>query len=92
MSSNPSTFQGESGGPSGIDWDDHSELHKREDGGGLAHRFKTIRRGTFAELIDFVMDLPEADQPLYAIQKGGDRRFEIGEIRNLFRRADFPKR
>ena len=91
MSNNPTTFQGESGDQTGIGWDDHAELHQREDGGGLAHQFKTIRRGTFGELINFVMDLPEAEQPRYAIQKSGDRRYEIGEIRNLYRRPDFPQ-
>ena len=90
MSSNPTTFQGESGGPGGIDWGDSSEMLKREDS-GVGFRFKSIRRGTFAELIRFVMSLPESDQALYAIQKSGDRRFEIADIRNLARRSDFPK-
>lgn len=90
MSNSPTTFHGEPGGPGGLDWDDTAELHKKEDGGGLLHGFKTIRRATFAELIDFIMDLPESEQPLYAIQKDGGRRIEIGEIRNLFRRPDFP--
>jgi hypothetical protein len=92
MSNSPSTFRGESSGPGGIDWDDTAELHKREDGGGVGHRFKTVRRGTFAELIDFVMDHPEARQADYAIQKSGDRLYEIGEIRTLFHRDDFPGR
>ncbi|MDE8652736.1 hypothetical protein [Novosphingobium album (ex Liu et al. 2023)] len=90
MSDNPTTFQGEPDGTPGIEWNDTAELHMQEDGGGLLHRFKTIRRGTFAGLIDFVMDLPEAEQPRYAILKNGDRRIEIGEIRTLFRRSDFP--
>jgi hypothetical protein len=92
MSNSPSTFRGESSGPGGIDWDDSAELHKREDGGGVGHRFKSIRRGTFAELIDFVMDLPEDSRKEYAIDKNGDRRYEIGEIRALFHREDFPGR
>lgn len=78
------------GGSSGVDWGHSAELHKRQDGGGLLYRFKTIRRGTLAELIDFVMDLPESEQGDYAIQKDGDHRLEIGEIRALFRRSDFP--
>lgn len=75
---------------SAVDWGHSAELHKKDDGGGLLYRFKTIRRGTVAELVDFVMDLPESEQPLYTIQKDGDHRLEIGEIRSLFRRSDFP--
>lgn len=90
MSDHPTTYRGEDPGPHGIEWNDGAELHVREDGGGLLHRFKTIRRGTFAELIDLVMDLPEDKQSHYSIQKDGDRRYEIGEIRGLFNRPDFP--
>lgn len=91
MSDNPTTTQGEPGRQASIGWNDASELHKCEDGGGLFHRFKTIRRGTLAELIAFVMHLPEAQQNDYAIEKEGDHRFGIGEIRSLYRRADFPQ-
>ena len=91
MSNNPSTIQGEPGTPSGHGWNDSAELHKCADGGGLFHRFKTIRRGTLAQLIDFIMNLPEDKQADYAIQKEGDRRLDIGEIRVLFRRPDFPR-
>ncbi|GGC18419.1 hypothetical protein GCM10011371_02470 [Novosphingobium marinum] len=90
MSSNPTTFHGEPGDRKPVDWDDSSELHLHEDNGGVLHRFKTIRRGTLAELIDVVMDLPEDEQPRYSIQKAGDHRLEIGEIRALFSRPDFP--
>ncbi|HUD27354.1 MAG TPA: hypothetical protein VMQ93_00670, partial [Novosphingobium sp.] len=57
----------------------------------LFHRFKTIRRGTVAELIAFVMGMPEDRQDDYAIQKDGDHTLRIGEIRNLSRRADYPR-
>ncbi len=90
MSDTPSTIQASDGASSGFGWNDSAELHKCEDGGGLFHRFKTIRRGTVAQLIDFVMDLPEAKQADYAIQKDGDHTLRIGEIRSLFRRPDFP--
>ena len=90
MSGTPTTTQGEPSAHSGIAWNDAAELHKCEDGGGLFHRFKTIRRGTLAELIAFVMDLPDEQQADYAIQKEGDHRFEIGEIRRLSRHSEFP--
>lgn len=91
MSDTPTTFRGEDGAPKGFGWNDSAELHKCADGGGLFHRLKTIRRGTVAELIDFVMDLPEEKQGDYAIQKDGDHLLKIGEIRTLFRRSDFPR-
>ena len=91
MSDIPSTIQAGGGEPTGFAWNDSAELHKCEDGGGLFHRFKTLRRGTVAELIEFVMDLPEEKREDYAIQKDGDRTFKIGEIRALYRRSDFPK-
>ncbi len=88
--SSPSTFRGESGGEGGIDWDDSAELHKRGDGGGVLDGFKSIRRGTLAELVRFVMSLPEAEHANYVIDKSGDHRFQPGEIAALARRADFP--
>ncbi len=91
MSDTPSTIQGGGSAPSPYGWNDTAELHKCQDGGGLFHRFKTIRRGTVAELIEFVMDLPEEKREDYAIQKDGDHTLKIGEIRALYRRADFPK-
>jgi len=75
-----------------VGWNDAAELHKCEDGGGLFHRLKTIRRGTLAELISFVLSMPDDQQSDYAIQKEGDHQLRIGEIRNLSRRSDFPAR
>jgi len=91
MSDIPSTIETSGTAPKGFGWDDSAELHKCEDGGGLFHRLKTIRRGTMAELIAFVMNLPEDKQADYLIEKDGDHAFRIGEIRNLYRRADFPR-
>lgn len=90
MSNTPSTIQNDGSASHGFGWNDAAELHKCEDGGGLFHRLKTIRRGTMAELIHFVMELPEEKREDYAIQKDGDRMFKIGEIRSLARRPDFP--
>lgn len=91
MSDTPSTIETSTTAPKGFGWEDSAELHKCEDGGGLFHRFKTIRRGTVAELIRFVLGMPEDRQDDYAIQKDGDHTFRIGEIRRLSRRADFPQ-
>lgn len=92
MSDTPTTIEGETATPSSTGWNDAAELHKCEDGGGLFHRLKTIRRGTLAELITFVLSLPDEQQGDYAIQKEGDHQLLIGEIRNLSRRSDFPAR
>jgi len=92
MSDIPTTIEGESGGRASVGWNDAAELHKCEDGGGLFHRLKTIRRGTLAELISFVLSMPDDQQSDYAIQKEGDHQLRIGEIRNLSRRSDFPAR
>ncbi|PEQ13261.1 hypothetical protein B2G71_07415 [Novosphingobium sp. PC22D] len=89
MSSNPTTYHGEPG-DSVFDWNDSAELQRRGDSGVL-RQFSTVRRGTVAELIEFVMDLPEDEQANYAIQKSGDARFEVGAIRAMARRSDFPK-
>jgi hypothetical protein len=90
MSSSPSTFKGEPAHP-GIDWDDPSSLHRSDDGGGLLNGLKSIRQGGLAELIRFVLTLPEAERSRYVIDKSGDHRLMIGEILALSRRPDFPK-
>lgn len=87
---NPTTFQGESGGTGAIDWNDSSDLLKKGDT-GVGFQFKAIRRGSFAELIRFVLNLPESEQDDYVIQKSGDRQFGIADIRTLAASPDFPK-
>ncbi len=89
MSQHPTTFQGESGGEAGFGWEDSASLLRKESA-GVAYNFQIVRQGTFGELIAFVMSLPEGEQANYAIQKSGDRRFEVGEIRSLARREGFP--
>lgn len=89
MSSSPSTFRAEPGG-GGFDWDDPSALHRTDDGGGILHDLKAVRHGSLAELVRFVLTLPEEQRSRYAIDKSGDHRLGIGEILALSRRADFP--
>jgi len=73
-----------------VHWNDFSELHVKDDGGGLFSGLKAIRQGTLAELVRFVMALPEDERDQYVIEKSGDHRLEIGEIMILARRSDFP--
>lgn len=78
--------------PTHVQWDDFSELHAKDDGGGLFSGVKAIRQGTLAELVYFVASLPEEERDQYVIEKSGDHRLTIGEILMLSRRADFPHR
>ncbi len=73
-----------------IDWDAYCSLHKADDGGGLLDAAKIIRRGSLAELVRFVMLLPEKERSEYVIEKAGDHRLGFGEIAALARRDDLP--
>lgn len=86
----PSTFKGEPSEPGGIDWTDSAELHRGEDQGGVLHRFKSVRRGTLAELVQFVTTLPEGERGKYVIDVAGDHRLKPGEILSLARHPTFP--
>jgi hypothetical protein len=73
-----------------VEWNDFSELHVKDDGGGILSGLKAIRQGTLAELVHFVSSLPEDERDQYVIDKSGDHRLTIGEIMMLSRRPDFP--
>jgi hypothetical protein len=73
-----------------VEWNDFSELHVKDDGGGILSGLKAIRQGTLAELVYFVASLPEDERDQYVIDKSGDHRLTIGEIMMLSRRSDFP--
>ena len=88
--SNPSTFKAEPNASTGPGWDDAATLHRSDDGGGLLSDMKSVRHGTLAELVRQVASMPESEQDKYTIEKAGDHRLSIGEIRALSRRADFP--
>ena len=49
-----------------------------------------MRSGTLAELVHFVIALPESERADYTIEKKGDHRLTAGEIAALSRRPDFP--
>ncbi|MBU6268135.1 MAG: hypothetical protein KGN34_11385 [Sphingomonadales bacterium] len=90
MAHNPTTFAGEPG-DNRLDWDDAATLHHRNTGAGVLHGFTALRRSTFAELIRFVANLPEAERSHYMIDRAGDRSYEPYEIVALYQRADFPR-
>ena len=63
--------------------------HRELDGGVLAG-LKAVRHGTLAELIRFILTLPEGERANYEIEKSGDHRLAMGEILKLAKRPDFP--
>lgn len=91
MSHSPTTFNGEPAAPAGPNWDRAATLHRATERGGLFAEFKSVRRGTFAELIRFVTSLPADRRASYVIEKDGARRYDAVEIEGLSRRPDFPK-
>lgn len=91
MTDHPSTYKAEDTHRPGVQWDDRAFLHQTGDGGGVLDGAKSIRDGTFAELIRHVMLLPEENRSEYYIQKAGDRKFEHDEIVGLYNRTDFPR-
>ena len=92
MSHHPTTFAAEASGDDVgvIHWDDSATLHRRADGGGLLHGFKSIRKGTFAELIRYVAAVPATERGHYMIEKAGDRQYLPHEIMALAKRGDLP--
>ena len=74
-----------------VEWDDHSELHRKDDGGGVFSDFKSIRSGPLSELVAYVAHLPEDEQGNYEIVKSGDHRLSLAEILALAARVDFPR-
>ncbi len=76
--------------PKGVNWSDHATLHRSDDGAGVLYAMKAVRRGTLSEMVSFVMSLPESERGSYVIEKAGDHRLAIGEIRALASRPDFP--
>lgn len=91
MADHPTTF-GEGTPKNGIEWDDMAALHREDDGDGIFEDAKSLNRGTFAEMIAFVMALPEGDRHKYVIQKAGDRMFRYPEIRELSEHPEYPGR
>ena len=91
MTDHPSTYKAENTNREGIQWDDRATLHRTGDGDGVLDDAKSLRSGTFAELIDHVMLMPEGERTNYYIEKAGDREFHADEIASLSRRDDFPR-
>ncbi|GGD52687.1 hypothetical protein GRI62_05260 [Erythrobacter arachoides] len=90
MTDHPSTYRAADTHREGIQWDDRASLHRNDDGGGVLDGAKGVRKGTFAEMIRFVMMLPEGERSQYHIQKAGDREYSYAEIADLATQEGFP--
>ena len=90
MSDHPSTFKGDPSNTGSITWDDRAELHRADDGNGLFDGAKTLKSGSFAEIIRHLMLLPEEERGKYVIEKAGDREYRADEAAALHARSDFP--
>ncbi|RPF72574.1 hypothetical protein [Aurantiacibacter spongiae] len=91
MTDHPSTYRGDDAHRPGIQWDDRAFLHAEGDGEGVIDAGKSLRSGTFADLIRHVMLMPEEDRAKYYIEKAGDREYHFPEISSLAARDDFPR-
>ena len=90
MSDHPSTFKGtpvESGEHA---WDDRAALHAKATSDGILSGGNALLRGTFAEMIRHVVDMPEDKRGDYVIEKAGDREYSAAEAVALASRDDFP--
>ena len=92
MTDHPSTYRAADTHSDGIAWDDRASIHRRGDGQGLLDGMKALNRGTLAEMVQMIADMPESERGDYVIQKAGDHKLDTAEIMALARRADFPGR
>src|ERR1700741_1072669 len=74
-----------------IHWDAAAKAHERDDGGSdMYYDFKTLKSGTLAELVGWVMALP-ADQPeRVVIDAMGVGTINVHDIGVLAEREDSP--
>ena len=91
MSNSPPTFGTDPNLHTQVEWGDSATLHRKDDGGGLLYELKAVRRATLAELVRHVMMMPEAERRDYVIEKAGDHRLDLAEIKELAARPDFPR-
>lgn len=74
-----------------MNWDAGAKLLERQDGGSdMYYEFDEKRAGTLAELVGAVVAMPPADAARLVIDAGAQGTFNIGDIRALAGRDDFP--
>ncbi len=74
-----------------MDWDAHAEVQCRDDGGSdLYYDFKTLKTGSFADMIRWVLALPSVERARVIIDARGIGSHNIHDITLLSQRDDFP--
>lgn len=91
MADHPTTYDAEPAQTGQIAWNDRASLHRADDGQGVLDGGKGLISGTFAQIINHIMLLPEGERSQYVIQKAGDRAYTAAEAERLAARSDFPK-
>ncbi|WP_086734980.1 hypothetical protein [Erythrobacter colymbi] len=90
MTDHPSTFQGSTTQSGEAAWDDRARIVSADQSGKLDGGGIPLLRGTFAEMIRHMAQLPEDDRAGYVIEKAGDRAYSAEEAMALASRPDFP--
>jgi hypothetical protein len=90
MTDHPSTFKGDTAPSSEEAWDDRATIVPAKQDAQLSSGGLPLLRGTFAEMIRHISQLPEEDRHGYVIQKAGDRTYSADEAMALASRPGFP--
>ena len=74
-----------------IDWDQPASLEERSDGGSdLYFEFRTVAKGSVAELVAQVLALTPAERARLVIDCGAGGTFNMSQIMALAARPDYP--
>lgn len=90
MADHPSTSGGETLNTGETAWKDRAALHPADGADGVFDGGKALQRGTFAEMIRHLANMPAETRRNYAIVKAGDRRYSADEAMALASHPDFP--
>lgn len=91
MSDHPSTFEGAPVEGGEHAWDDRAALHAKSTSDGILSGGNALKRGTFAEIIRALIEMPSEERDEYVIEKAGDRKYSAAEAQALASREDFPE-
>lgn len=90
MTDHPSTFSGQTSVSGEQAWADRAAIvpapHDTQDAGGSV----PLMRGTFAQMIRRLGQIPESERQGYVITKAGDRSYSAEEAMELASHPDFP--
>lgn len=74
-----------------VNWDAAAQVHERDDGGSdMFYDFKTLKSGSLAELVAYVMALPMEQRVRVVIDAVGVGSLNIHDVALLAERNDFP--